>query len=167
MLAKSEKAEKEYASGYLQQRLNEAEAEKRCLFEKIRLQESSRLSGGASMHACLLLNESIGRESRELGGKESSQLVDGGVVGGANVSALCLGTLEEENGWREEGGTWTVAPLQKEEERKPEEWLWMQTQNERHGGEEAGREVGGKEGAEDAGGKEGDDLQWWVSLREV
>ncbi|KAF3786204.1 OBERON-like protein [Nymphaea thermarum] len=55
MLAKSEKAEEEYASSYLQQRLNEAEAEKRCLFEKIRLQESSRLSGGGESSQMLML----------------------------------------------------------------------------------------------------------------
>ncbi|KAF8410842.1 hypothetical protein HHK36_003379 [Tetracentron sinense] len=43
-LAKSEKAEEEYASRYLKLRLNEAEAEKQYLFEKIKLQESSRKS---------------------------------------------------------------------------------------------------------------------------
>jgi len=42
-LAKSEKAEEEYASRYLKLRLNEAEAERRYLFEKIQLQEHSRL----------------------------------------------------------------------------------------------------------------------------
>eukprot|EP00262_Sarcandra_glabra_P008406 TRINITY_DN21928_c0_g1_i1.p1 TRINITY_DN21928_c0_g1~~TRINITY_DN21928_c0_g1_i1.p1 ORF type:complete len:594 (-),score=109.13 TRINITY_DN21928_c0_g1_i1:227-2008(-) len=41
-LAKSEKAEEEYATRYLKLRLNEAEAEKQYLFEKIKLQESSR-----------------------------------------------------------------------------------------------------------------------------
>jgi len=41
-LAKSEKAEEEYASRYLKLRLNEAEAERRYLFEKIQLQEHSR-----------------------------------------------------------------------------------------------------------------------------
>ncbi|XP_042503301.1 OBERON-like protein isoform X2 [Macadamia integrifolia] len=49
-LAKSEKAE-DYASRYLKQRLHEAEAEKQYLFEKIKLQESSRASqsnGGSS-----------------------------------------------------------------------------------------------------------------------
>lgn len=40
-LAKTEKAEDDYASRYLKQRLHEAEAEKQYLFEKIRLQESS------------------------------------------------------------------------------------------------------------------------------
>ncbi|KAF8414237.1 hypothetical protein HHK36_002237 [Tetracentron sinense] len=43
-LAKSEKTEEEYASRYLKLRLNEAEAEKQYLFEKIKLQESSRTS---------------------------------------------------------------------------------------------------------------------------
>lgn len=41
-LAKSEKAEEDYASRYLKLRLNEAEAEKQYLFEKMKLQESSR-----------------------------------------------------------------------------------------------------------------------------
>lgn len=43
-LAKSEKSEEDYASRYLKLRLNEAEAEKQYLFEKIKLQESSRAS---------------------------------------------------------------------------------------------------------------------------
>ncbi|KAL6520479.1 hypothetical protein OROHE_017067 [Orobanche hederae] len=50
-LAKTEKSEEDYASRYLKQRLHEAEAEKQYLFEKIKLQESSRASqssGGAS-----------------------------------------------------------------------------------------------------------------------
>ncbi|CAN6479027.1 unnamed protein product [Victoria cruziana] len=55
MLAKSGKAEEDYASSYLKQRLNEAEAEKRCLFEKIRLQEPSRLSCGSSDPSQLLM----------------------------------------------------------------------------------------------------------------
>lgn len=42
-LAKTEKSE-DYTSRYLKQRLNEAEAEKQYLFEKIKLQESSRAS---------------------------------------------------------------------------------------------------------------------------
>ncbi|KAJ6390269.1 hypothetical protein OIU77_024480 [Salix suchowensis] len=49
-LAKTEKTEEEYASSYLKLRLSEAEAEKQYLFEKIKLQESSRASqssGGA------------------------------------------------------------------------------------------------------------------------
>ncbi|KAJ7548451.1 hypothetical protein O6H91_07G012800 [Diphasiastrum complanatum] len=41
-LTKYEKAEEEYASKYLKLRLNEAEAERRYLFEKIKLQEYSR-----------------------------------------------------------------------------------------------------------------------------
>eukprot|EP01018_Ginkgo_biloba_P029745 Gb_40577 [translate_table: standard] len=41
-LAKSEKVEQEYTSRYLELRLNEAEAERRYLFEKIQLQEHSR-----------------------------------------------------------------------------------------------------------------------------
>lgn len=47
-LAKSEKAEEEYASRYLKLRLNEAEAERRYLFEKIQLQEHSRLQPDSS-----------------------------------------------------------------------------------------------------------------------
>ena len=43
-LAKTEKSEEDYASRYLKQRLNEAEAEKQYLFEKMKLQESSRAS---------------------------------------------------------------------------------------------------------------------------
>ncbi|KAK8532390.1 hypothetical protein V6N13_131719 [Hibiscus sabdariffa] len=43
-LAKSDKAEEEYTSSYLKLRLSEAEAEKKYLFEKIKLQESSRAS---------------------------------------------------------------------------------------------------------------------------
>ncbi|KAL4366864.1 hypothetical protein GQ457_05G004690 [Hibiscus cannabinus] len=43
-LAKSDKPEEEYASSYLKLRLSEAEAEKQYLFEKIKLQESSRAS---------------------------------------------------------------------------------------------------------------------------
>ncbi|XP_009609185.1 OBERON-like protein [Nicotiana tabacum] len=43
-LAKTEKSEEDYASRYLKQRLSEAEAEKQYLFEKIKLQESSRTS---------------------------------------------------------------------------------------------------------------------------
>lgn len=42
VLAKSEKSEEDYATRYLKQRLNEAEAEKQYLFEKIKLQESSK-----------------------------------------------------------------------------------------------------------------------------
>ncbi|XVF81482.1 hypothetical protein PTKIN_Ptkin15bG0158900 [Pterospermum kingtungense] len=43
-LAKSDKSEDDYASSYLKLRLSEAEAEKQYLFEKIKLQESSRAS---------------------------------------------------------------------------------------------------------------------------
>ncbi|KAK3031983.1 hypothetical protein RJ639_036188 [Escallonia herrerae] len=43
-LAKSEKSEEDYASRYLKLRLSEAEAERQYLFEKIKLQESSRAS---------------------------------------------------------------------------------------------------------------------------
>ncbi|KDP29907.1 hypothetical protein JCGZ_18476 [Jatropha curcas] len=43
-LAKTDKSEEEYASSYLKLRLSEAEAEKQYLFEKIKLQESSRAS---------------------------------------------------------------------------------------------------------------------------
>lgn len=47
-LAKSDKSEEEYANSYLKLRLSEAEAEKQYLFEKIKLQESSRASQGSS-----------------------------------------------------------------------------------------------------------------------
>ncbi|XP_028766941.1 OBERON-like protein isoform X1 [Neltuma alba] len=47
-LAKSDKSEEEYTSNYLKQRLSEAEAEKQYLYEKIKLQESSRASQGSS-----------------------------------------------------------------------------------------------------------------------
>ncbi|XP_058070647.1 OBERON-like protein [Magnolia sinica] len=47
-LAKSDKSEEEYASRYLKLRLNEAEAEKQYLFEKIKLQENSRATAQAS-----------------------------------------------------------------------------------------------------------------------
>ncbi|XP_007049297.2 PREDICTED: OBERON-like protein [Theobroma cacao] len=47
-LAKSDKSEEEYASCYLKLRLSEAEAEKQFLFEKIKLQESSRASQSSS-----------------------------------------------------------------------------------------------------------------------
>ncbi|XP_010907058.1 OBERON-like protein [Elaeis guineensis] len=47
-LAKSEKAEQDYASLYLKRRLDEAEAEKQYLFEKIKLQESQRAPQGSS-----------------------------------------------------------------------------------------------------------------------
>ncbi|XP_020574549.1 OBERON-like protein [Phalaenopsis equestris] len=45
-LAKSEKAEQDYASMYLKRRLDEAEAEKQYLFEKIKLQESQQSPPG-------------------------------------------------------------------------------------------------------------------------
>ncbi|XP_057513580.1 OBERON-like protein [Actinidia eriantha] len=44
VFSKSEKSEEDYASKYLKLRLSEAEAEKQYLFEKIKLQESSRAS---------------------------------------------------------------------------------------------------------------------------
>ncbi|XWS31062.1 hypothetical protein CRYUN_Cryun23aG0045000 [Craigia yunnanensis] len=47
-LAKSDKSEEEYTSSYLKLRLSEAEAEKQYLFEKIKLQESSRASQSSS-----------------------------------------------------------------------------------------------------------------------
>jgi len=43
-LAKQDKSEEEFTSNYLKQRLNEAEAEKQYLYEKIKLQETSRAS---------------------------------------------------------------------------------------------------------------------------
>ncbi|KAH0908504.1 hypothetical protein HID58_031825, partial [Brassica napus] len=48
MLAKTDKSEEEYASNYLKQRMSEAEAEKQYLFEKIKLQESSRVAASQS-----------------------------------------------------------------------------------------------------------------------
>ncbi|XP_018457097.1 protein OBERON 2 [Raphanus sativus] len=47
MLAKTDKSEEEYASNYLKQRMSEAEAEKQYLFEKIKLQESSRVAAAS------------------------------------------------------------------------------------------------------------------------
>ena len=47
-LAKQDKSEEEFTSNYLKQRLNEAEAEKQYLYEKIKLQESSRASQSSS-----------------------------------------------------------------------------------------------------------------------
>lgn len=41
-MAKSEKAEQDYASLYLKRRLEEAEAEKQYLFEKIKLQDGGQ-----------------------------------------------------------------------------------------------------------------------------
>ncbi|KAL0642691.1 hypothetical protein Bca4012_040981 [Brassica carinata] len=48
ILAKTDKSEEEYASNYLKQRMSEAEAEKQYLFEKIKLQESSRVAASQS-----------------------------------------------------------------------------------------------------------------------
>ncbi|KAL1217229.1 Protein OBERON 2 [Cardamine amara subsp. amara] len=48
VLAKVDKSEEEYASNYLKQRLSEAEAEKQYLFEKIKLQENSRVASQSS-----------------------------------------------------------------------------------------------------------------------
>ncbi|XP_059663468.1 OBERON-like protein [Cornus florida] len=60
-LAKSEKSEEDYASRYLKLRLNEAEAEKQYLFEKIKLQESSRMSqssaGGNETSQMMMYNK--------------------------------------------------------------------------------------------------------------
>ncbi|OIW02932.1 hypothetical protein TanjilG_29708 [Lupinus angustifolius] len=47
-LAKSDKSEEEYTNNYLKQKLSEAEAEKQYLYEKIKLQESSRVSQSSS-----------------------------------------------------------------------------------------------------------------------
>lgn len=62
-LAKSDKSEEEYASSYLKQRLSEAEAEKQYLFEKIKLQESSRASqssgGGGGDPSSILMYSKI------------------------------------------------------------------------------------------------------------
>lgn len=59
-LEKSEKTEEDYASRYLKLRLNEAEAEKQYLLEKIKLQESSRISqnsGGADSSQILIVSK--------------------------------------------------------------------------------------------------------------
>lgn len=48
VVVKSEKVEEEYTTRYLKLRLNEVEAERRALFEKIQLQEHSRLQPDAS-----------------------------------------------------------------------------------------------------------------------
>ena len=59
-LAKTDKSEEDYASNYLKQRLNEAEAEKQYLLEKIKLQESSRASqssGGAEASQMLMYSK--------------------------------------------------------------------------------------------------------------
>lgn len=59
-LAESEKTEEDYASKYLKLRLNEAEAEKKYLLEKIKLQESSRIpqnSGGADSSQTLMVSK--------------------------------------------------------------------------------------------------------------
>ncbi|XP_062203682.1 OBERON-like protein [Phragmites australis] len=50
-LAKSERAEQDYASMYLKRRLEEAEAEKQFLFEKIKLQENQRPPQASSSRA--------------------------------------------------------------------------------------------------------------------
>ncbi|GFY91627.1 potyvirus VPg interacting protein [Actinidia rufa] len=58
VLSKSEKSEEDYASKYLKLRLSEAEAEKQYLFEKIKLQESSRSlqsSGGGNDTSQMLM----------------------------------------------------------------------------------------------------------------
>ncbi|XP_057765055.1 OBERON-like protein [Salvia miltiorrhiza] len=58
-LAKTEKSEDDYASRYLKQRLHEAEAEKQYLFEKIKLQESSRASQSSAggNESCQMYNK--------------------------------------------------------------------------------------------------------------
>lgn len=47
-MAKSEKAEQDYASLYLKRRLEEAEAEKQYLIEKIKLQDGQKGPSGSS-----------------------------------------------------------------------------------------------------------------------
>ncbi|KAL0856051.1 hypothetical protein Bca101_061204 [Brassica carinata] len=63
ILAKTDKSEEEYASNYLKQRMSEAEAEKQYLFEKIKLQESSRVasqsSGGGGESSQVLMYSKI------------------------------------------------------------------------------------------------------------
>ncbi|KAL7130438.1 hypothetical protein ABFS83_13G134100 [Erythranthe nasuta] len=59
-LSKTDKSEDDYASRYLKQRLHEAEAEKQYLFEKIKLQESSRTSqssGGGNDPSQMMYNK--------------------------------------------------------------------------------------------------------------
>ncbi|KAL8032993.1 hypothetical protein ABFX02_13G134100 [Erythranthe guttata] len=59
-LSKTDKSEDDYASRYLKQRLHEAETEKQYLFEKIKLQESSRTSqssGGGNDPSQMMYNK--------------------------------------------------------------------------------------------------------------
>ncbi|KAJ1401482.1 Zinc finger, PHD-type [Sesbania bispinosa] len=61
-LAKQDKSEEEFTSNYLKQRLSEAEAEKQYLYEKIKLQESSRVSqssGGSGDPSQMLMYSKI------------------------------------------------------------------------------------------------------------
>ncbi|CAL5190836.1 unnamed protein product [Lathyrus oleraceus] len=58
-LAKSDKSEEEYTSNYLKQKLSEAEAEKQYLYEKIKLQESSRLSQSSGDPSSMLMYSKI------------------------------------------------------------------------------------------------------------
>lgn len=56
-MAKSEKAEQDYASMYLKRRLEEAEAEKQYIYEKIKHQESQRPAQGSSSGGDQILNK--------------------------------------------------------------------------------------------------------------
>ncbi|CAJ2633586.1 protein OBERON 2-like [Trifolium pratense] len=58
-LAKSDKSEEEYTSNYLKQKLSEAEAEKQYLYEKIKMQESSRLSQSSGDPSSMLMYSKI------------------------------------------------------------------------------------------------------------
>lgn len=61
-LAKQDKSEEEFTSNYLKQRLNEAEAEKQYLYEKIKLQETSHASqssGGSGDSSQMLMYSKI------------------------------------------------------------------------------------------------------------
>ncbi|KAM0951323.1 putative chromatin regulator PHD family [Dioscorea sansibarensis] len=67
-LAKSEKAEQDYASRYLKRRLDEAEAEKQYLFEKMKLQESQRAPQGSGSVGA------VGGGGSSAGGNDPAQM---------------------------------------------------------------------------------------------
>ncbi|KAJ3675590.1 hypothetical protein LUZ60_004632 [Juncus effusus] len=75
-MAKSEKAEQDYASLYLKRRLEEAEAEKQYLFEKIKLQESQRPGAGMPQAA-------------------APTAVPGGSTGGGSGDQLVLSKIQD------------------------------------------------------------------------
>ncbi|GER52851.1 hypothetical protein STAS_30332 [Striga asiatica] len=81
-LAKTEKSEEDYASRYLKQRLHEAEAEKQYLFEKIKLQESSRASsqgGGGGGDPSQMMYSKIQDLLKNMYGTSPSVKGEGGI----------------------------------------------------------------------------------------